>query len=79
MDAEFDGYGADITLRDCPDGQTTWESGTGGGRVACFIDELGVDYIAWTDENLNILGYTESILVGPRRLHRWWLADSGPV
>jgi hypothetical protein len=79
MDADFSTYGEALQPRDCPGGQTTWSSETSGGHVGCFTDTLGSNYIVWTDDTLLILGYAETILVGPKGLYDWWLDDSGPV
>ena len=78
MDADFDAYAADLTPRDCPDGQTSWETTASAGRVACFADAIGTNVVAWTDESLQILAYAETSLMEPSELHRWWLEDSGP-
>jgi hypothetical protein len=58
---------------------SSWEGNGASGRVACFTDDLGSNYIVWTDVRLDILGYAKTILVGPAPLFRWWRADSGPV
>ena len=79
MNAQFDGYADELVVRDCPSGDATWDTDTAGGRVACYTDSIGMNYVAWTDETTQILGYAETILIGPQQLHRWWLRDSGPV
>ena len=79
MDDAFDAYAGKLQARDCPDQQTSWNADGTSGRVACYTDDIGVNYLVWTDEELDILGYAESILVGPVRLYRWWDTEAGPV
>jgi hypothetical protein len=79
MDGRFDAYDADLTGVDCPDQQVSWDANGSGGRVACYTDSIGSNYVVWTDEQLDILGYAKTILIDADGLYRWWGKDSGPV
>jgi hypothetical protein len=79
MDTDFGGYAAALTPSACPGQQETWAAGGSSGRVACYTDDIGSHYVVWTDESLDILGYAETILSGPRQLFSWWSEDGGPV
>jgi hypothetical protein len=79
MNEAFDAYAVELPARDCPRRQVSWEGNGSSGRVACYEDDIGSNYVVWTDEQLDILGYAQTILVSAGRLFRWWRVESGPV
>ena len=89
MQAAFDGYAspADLTKTDCatePSARGEYAiNGVPAGEVACYTVEgesisTGESVIAWTDNELLVLGRAVRGDTADRTLYDWWRTETGP-